>query len=88
MKSFFNKLFNEQKFFRRMVLLWSLVMLTMWCVFLMDITLLTTIGAAGATVVGTIFGILATVVGFYMKHRQADDDKAALDSKHQSKDDS
>ena len=72
---FLSNLMNEQKLFRRTILLWAMVVLTAWTCFLMDVTLLTNIGAAGATVVTAIFGILTTVVGFYMQHRKADDER-------------
>lgn len=70
-----NRLINGQKLFRRVVLIWAMVILTVWSCFLMDVSLLINIGAAGATVVTAIFGILTTVVGFYMQHRKADDER-------------
>lgn len=44
----------------------------------MDVELLTNIGAAGATVVTGVFGILATVISFYQWHRSKDDAREAL----------
>lgn len=72
------KLFTEQKFFRRLILVWAIFILTMWSIFLMDVELLTNIGAAGATVVTGVFGILATVISFYQWHRSKDDAREAL----------
>lgn len=75
MGTFFSKLATEQQFFRRLILLWAMAILTMWTCFLMDVTLLTSIGAAGATVVTGIFGILATVISFYQWHRNKEDER-------------
>lgn len=36
----------------------------------MDVSLLGNIGAAGATVVTSVFRILTTVIGFYQWHRK------------------
>lgn len=75
MKRILHKVFNEQKFFRRLILIWVLVILTHWSLFMMNEELLKTISPAGATVVTGIFGMLTTVIGFYQWHRKADDDK-------------
>lgn len=75
MGAFFSKLATEQQLFRRLILLWAMAILTMWTCFLMDVTLLTSIGAAGATVVTGIFGILATVISFYQWHRDKEDER-------------
>lgn len=75
MKRMLHKIFNEQKFFRRLLLIWVLVMLTHWSLFMMNVELLTTISPAGATVVTAIFGMLTTVINFYQWHRKSDDDK-------------
>lgn len=72
-----NKLINEQKLFRRIILIWAMVILTIWSCFLMDVSLLVNIGAAGATVVTAVFGILTTVIGFYQWHRNKDDERQA-----------
>lgn len=73
---------NEQKFFRRVVLLWAMSLLTIWTFFLMNVPLLTGIGAAGATVVTGVFGILATVVSFYQWHRNKEDERKEKDEHH------
>lgn len=73
-KKMFRKLFNEQKFFRRLILLWSMGLITYFTMFLMNVDLLIGIGAAGATVATSVIGILATVVSFYQWHRNKDDD--------------
>lgn len=72
-----NRLINGQKLFRRVVLIWAMVILTVWSCFLMDVSLLINIGAAGATVVTAVFGILTTVIGFYQWHRNKDDERQA-----------
>lgn len=80
--SFLSKVMNEQKFFRRVVLLWAMSLLTTWTFFLMNVPLLTGIGAAGATVVTGVFGILATVVNFYQWHRNKEDEREEKDERH------
>lgn len=72
---FFSKLMNEQKLFRRAMLLWAMVLVTHFVLFLMDVALLTGIGAAGATVVTGVIGILVTVIGFYQWHRTKEDER-------------
>ena len=72
-----NRLINNQKLFRRIVLIWAMTILTIWSCFLMDVSLLVNIGAAGATVVTAVFGILTTVIGFYQWHRNKDDERQA-----------
>ena len=78
-KCLLDKLFNEQKFFRRVILLWAITLITMFVLFLMNVELLIGIGAAGATVATGIIGILATVVGFYQWHRKQDDEREGND---------
>lgn len=68
-----DKFFNKQRFFRRLVLVWSLSILSFWVWFIADHQFLISVGAAGATIVTGVIGILATVIGFYQWHRTADD---------------
>lgn len=70
-----NRLISNQKLFRRVVLIWAMTILTVWSCFLMDVSLLVNIGAAGATVVTAVFGILTTVIGFYQWHRNKEDER-------------
>lgn len=72
-----NRLIDNQKLFRRVVLIWAMAILTIWSCFLMDVSLLVNIGAAGATVVTAVFGILTTMIGFYQWHRNKDDERQA-----------
>lgn len=74
-KRFMLKLFSEQKFFRRTILMWAMVMFTHWSIFLMDNELLINIGAAGAAVVSTVFTILTAIISFYQWHRKQDDER-------------
>lgn len=73
MRKWFNELANRQMLFRRMVLVWAMTVITYVIFIVADHQLLIQIGAAGATVVTGIIGILTTVVGFYQWHRQQDD---------------
>ena len=62
--------------------MWAMSLLTTWTFFLMNVPLLTGIGAAGATVVTGVFGILATVVNFYQWHRNKEDERKEKDELH------
>ena len=68
-----DKLLNKQRFFRRLVLVWSLLIITYTVWFVLDKPFLQSVGTAGASIVLGIIGILATVIGFYQWHRQADE---------------
>lgn len=68
-----DNLVNKQRFFRRLVLVWAMVLITHFVIFLMDHKFLIEIGAAGATVVTSVIGILTTVIGFYQWHRSKED---------------
>lgn len=71
---FLSKLANERKFFRRVILFWSIFMNTAFVIFLMDHEFLINIGGAGATVVTGVLAILTTVITFYQWHAKSDDD--------------
>lgn len=73
MKKWFEDLANRQRLFRRLVLIWAMTIITYVIYVVADPNLLIQIGAAGATVVTGIIGILTTVIGFYQWHRQQDD---------------
>lgn len=73
MKKWFSDLANRQMLFRRLVLVWAMTIITYVIFIVADHQLLIQIGAAGATVVTGIIGILTTVIGFYQWHRQQDD---------------
>lgn len=68
-----DKLMNQQRFFRRLVLIWVMVIITDFYLFIKDPELLKTIGAGGTSIVLGVFGMLATIIGFYQWHRNADD---------------
>lgn len=68
--TFINRLFNEYRFVRRVLVVWALVMITLLIFKLLDI--MTVIDTPTAAVVGTIVGILATVTTFYIKSRELD----------------
>lgn len=77
MRKWFEGLANKQMLFRRLVLMWAMLILTYVIYIVAEPTLLIQIGAAGATVVTAIIGILTTVIGFYQWHRQQDDNLEA-----------
>ena len=63
-------LFTRHKFVRRVIVLWALWLITV--VVLRFVELATSIDTATVTGVGTIVGILSTVLGFYIKSRELD----------------
>lgn len=67
-------LMNKQKFFRRLILVWVLVVTTDFYLFIKDYELLKEIGPSGTSVVLGVFGLLATIIGFYQWHRKSDDE--------------
>lgn len=81
MKKWFSELANRQMLFRRLVLIWAMTIITYVIYVVTDHQLLIQIGAAGATIVTGIIGILTTVVGFYQWHRQQDDNMEAKEGK-------
>ena len=68
-----DKLLNKQRFFRRLVLVWSIVIISYTVWFVLDKPFLQSVGTAGASIVLGIIGIFATVISFYQWHRQLDD---------------
>lgn len=80
MRKWFGDLANKRMLFRRLVLMWVMLILTYVIYIVVEPTLLIQIGAAGATVVTSIIGILTTVIGFYQWHRQQDDNSAKKDA--------
>lgn len=70
--SWFAKLVEEHKLVRRLTLLWACWLITVTVLRVTDECALTDLGAAGATVVTGVIGILATVIAFYQHHRAKD----------------
>ena len=68
-----DKLLNKQRFFRRLVLVWSIVITSYTVWFVLDKPFLQSVGTPGASIVLGIIGIFATVISFYQWHRQSDD---------------
>ena len=65
-------LFNKHKLVRRMTVIWAVTLVTI--VVMIAMTNMALITAPVATVVGSVVGLVATVLGFYMKGRQMDKD--------------
>lgn len=86
MKKWFSELANRQMLFRRLVLIWAMTIITYVIYVVTDHQLLIQIGAAGATIVTGIIGILTTVIGFYQWHRQQDDNLETLKKEEESND--
>lgn len=63
-------LFEDHKFVRRFIVGWSLWLIT--TVVLRFVELMTAVDTATVTGVGTIVGILSTVLAFYIKSRELD----------------
>lgn len=68
-------LMNRQRLFRRIVLFWAMGVISYVVYVVIEPGLLIAIGAAGATIVSAVIGILATVISFYQWHRQQEDMK-------------
>ena len=67
------KLFEEHKLVRRLLVFWALSLITF--VILVTFNDLTLITASVAAVVSTIVGILSVVINFYVRSREVDDRK-------------
>lgn len=68
-----DELVNRQRFFRRLVLVWAMVLVTAVALRATEPEMLLGMSAGGATVVTAVIGVLATVIGFYQWHRSQDD---------------
>lgn len=68
-----SNLASRQMVFRRIVLIWAMTIITYVIYIVADPILLVQIGAAGATIVTGIIGILTTVISFYQWHRNNGD---------------
>lgn len=64
--------FPNNKFFRRIILLWAMVLITTVVVWTWRSTPDISTGTAAA--LGAVVGILATVIGFYQWSRKRDDE--------------
>lgn len=60
-----------KRLFRRTVLLWACTLITVVVLRVTHPDVLPDVSAAVATVVTAVIGILATVIAFYFKHREA-----------------
>ena len=68
--SFFDRLFNQYKFVRRLLILWAVLLITYVVVRVFDDIIL--ISAATVSALGIVVGILATVISFYIWSRGAE----------------
>lgn len=68
-----HRLVEQHKFFRRLVLIWSMTLIT-WVVFQVFAEP-STITAASATALATIVGLLATAIAFYNYSRHQEQNK-------------
>lgn len=64
-----NKVFKEHKFVTTAVLGWACWLITVVVLRVTNPEIITKIGGSGATIVGSVIGILATVVAFYQWSR-------------------
>ena len=67
MMSFFDRLFNQYKLVRRLLMLWAVLLITYVVVRVFDDIIL--ISAATVSALGVVVGILASVISFYMWSR-------------------
>ncbi len=68
-----DELVNRQRFFRRLVLVWSMALVSFVVIRTMQPEVLTKLPAPAATAIVAFVGILATVITFYQWHRSQDD---------------
>ena len=67
-------LFEEHKLARRFALFWAMWLITVVVLRVTQPSLLAQLGGTAAVgIVGPVIGILATVLGFYMKSRERED---------------
>lgn len=64
---------NQNKAFRRGVLMWAIWLVTTVVLRVTHPDVLSTITDPAAIVIVAVIGILATVIGFYQWHRKQDD---------------
>ena len=72
---FITTVFEEYKAARRITLFWALWLITVVVLRVTSVEVILGITPAGATVVGSVVGILATVIAFYQWHRSKDNNK-------------
>lgn len=68
MGDWIDRLFNQYKFVRRIIVLWA-----MWLITLVVLRAISDLGAVTASVaamVGSVIGILSVVLGFYFQNRK------------------
>lgn len=68
-----DRLANRQRLFRRLVLIWACVLVTIVSLRATEPEALQGMTGPAASVVVAVIGILATVIAFYQWHRKADE---------------
>jgi len=66
-------LFERHKLVRRLALAWSVWLISVVVLRVTEPEVITSIGAAGATIVTGVIGILTVVIGLYQQHRHNED---------------
>jgi hypothetical protein len=66
-------LIEHHKLIRRLALLWACTLNTVILLRVTEPDVITALGAAGATVITAVVGILTSVIAFYQHHRSQDD---------------
>ena len=74
MRDWLDRQCNRNRLFRRLVLLWCMTIITITILRATDPDVLVQMTGAGATVVGSVTGLLSCVIGFYQWSRQKDDE--------------
>lgn len=75
MFQFLNNLFEKHKFVRRATLAWACWLITVVVLRVTEPEVLKDVNGSVATIVGSVIGILATVIGFYHKTRKQEDER-------------
>lgn len=66
-------LIEKHKLIRRLALLWACTLNTIILLRVTEPEVITALGAAGATVITAVTGILTSVIAFYQHHRSQGD---------------
>jgi len=73
MMGWMDRLFNKHKVVRRLIIFWVCWLITVTVLRVTEAEVITKVGAAGATIVTAVIGMLATVIGLYQWSRNKDD---------------
>lgn len=80
------RLFDDFKLARRLTLIWAIWLISVVSLRVTEPDVVTQLNTASGVVVTGVIGILATVVGFYLKSRERDDARTKSNRRSHSSD--